>query len=214
MSEAFWSGLWGGVFELIALGFVAGWVNIVYQRIRSRQSLRQDVIEEIDAFSTALYKPRKLYQLILAHEAETQSSSSDMKKLFDRPELLRCLEEFTEAAGRFRALQVKLVPLFGFDVEIFAHYLAVWNAIRDVRKRMERGEDLYASHESGSSSDALYRLLDQFRYRAQTTPSIRQKPTLLSPPSPVEDQIRLRAAEVHSRYLSSDHQSGDEAEIR
>ena len=51
MSEAFWNGMWGGVFELIALGLVAGWVNLVYQRIRSRQDLRRDLIDEIDQFS-------------------------------------------------------------------------------------------------------------------------------------------------------------------
>lgn len=201
MSEAFWNGLWGGIFELIALGLVAGWVNLGYQRIRSRQALRQDVIEEIDAFSTALYKPRKMYQMILEHEAKG-SESNEHREILGRPELMRCLEDFTEAAGRFRALQVKLVPLFGFDEEIFAHYLAVWSAIRDVRKRMERGEDLYRSHESSSSSDALYRLLDQFRYRAQITASVRHKPTLLAPPPSVEAQIKQRAEEIHMRYLS------------
>ena len=58
MSEAFWNGLWGGIFQVIALGVVAGWVNLIYQRIRSRQDLRKDLVEEIDAFSNALYKPK------------------------------------------------------------------------------------------------------------------------------------------------------------
>ena len=65
MSDAFWSGLWSGLFELIAIGLVAGWVNFIYQKIRSRQELRRDLIEEIDQFSSSLYKPRKLYQLSL-----------------------------------------------------------------------------------------------------------------------------------------------------
>jgi hypothetical protein len=116
-------------------------------------------------------------------------------------EHLGALEEFSEAAGRFRALQVKLVPLFGFNVEIFAHYLAVWQAVRAVRKRMERGEDLYADHETESSSDALYRLLDQFRYHTQVTPSVRHKPTLLSPPNDIEEAIKDQAQVIYEKYL-------------
>ena len=195
MSEAFYNGLWGGVFELIALGLVAGWVNLVYQRIRSRQDLRRDLIDEIDQFSTALYKPRKMYQFLIEHNNEGQGNNTW------QVERWTCLREFTDAAGRFRAIQVKLVPLFGFDIEVFAHYLAVWQAVREVRKRMEKGEDLYAEHESNSSSDALYRLLDQFRYRAQTTPSIKQKPGLLAPSAGVEEAIKQRALEIHQKYL-------------
>ena len=194
MSEAFWNGLWGGIFELLALGLVAGWVNLVYQRIRSRQDLRRDLIDEIDQFSTALYKPRKIYQFLLEQK---DSAQTDLMQA----ERLQCLREFTDAAGRFRAIQVKLVPLFGFDIEVFAHYLAVWNAIREVRKRMEKGDDLYAEHETGSSSDALYRLLDQFRYRAQVTPSIKNKPSLLAPPTGVEEAIKSRAVEIYQKYL-------------
>ena len=84
---------------------------------------------------------------------------------------------------------------------MFAHYLPVWNAVRAVRKRMEKGEDLYAEHESSTSSDALYRLLDQFRYRAQITPSIKHKPSLLAPPAGVEQAIKNRAADIHQKYL-------------
>lgn len=195
MSEAFWNGLWAGIFELLAIGLVAGWVNLIYQRIRSRQALRSDLIDEIDQFSAALYKPRKMYQHLL-------TVSSDQQALNLEQELLRCLEEFTSAAGRFRAIQVKLIPLFGFDIEILAHYLAVWRAIREVRKRMERSESLFATHETSASSDALYRLLDQFRYQAQVTPSIKQKPTLLTPPPTLSAQIEERSQEVYQNYLS------------
>ena len=65
MRDAFWQGLWGGVFELVALGGVAAWVNLIYQGIQSRQQRRRDLIDEIDAFSHNLYKPRKLYQSTL-----------------------------------------------------------------------------------------------------------------------------------------------------
>jgi len=194
MSDAFWSGLWAGVFELLAIGLVAGWVNVIYQRIRSRQALRSDLIDEIDQFSTSLYKPRKIYQHLLSLSADQRANRE--------AELLRCLEELTSAAGRFRAIQVKLIPLFGFDVEMLAHYLAVWRAIREVRKRMERSESLFATHESSDSSDALYRLLDQFRYRAQVTPSVRHKPSLLSPPPALSGQIEERSSELYQQYIS------------
>ena len=204
MSDAFWNGLWSGIFELIAIGGVAGWINFVYQRIRSRQELRRDLIEEIDLFSSALYKPRKLYQLCLTQRLEEPSSEQVA------PNQIKYLEEFTDAAGRFRALQVKMVPLFGFNIELFAHYLAVWEAVRSVRKRMERGVDLYAAHETQSSSDALYRMLDQFRYQVQVTPSVRTKPSLLSPPDLVESEIKRRAHEIYTQYLQVGMEGVDE----
>ena len=74
MSEAFWGGQWGRVFELIALGLVSGWVKMFYQKTRARQSLSQDDIEEIDAFTIALHELRKLYQQA---EALSRYLSSD-----------------------------------------------------------------------------------------------------------------------------------------
>lgn len=212
MSDAFWNGLWSGIFELIALGLIAGWINLIYQRIRSRQSLRHDLINDIDAFSAALYKPRKMYQHLIKAQSDSRSTTiqeSDDEPIEQAPELaafrLRhvCLDEFTAAAGQFRAIQVKMVPLFGFDVELFAYYLSVWNAVRAVRKRMERGVDLYEAHETEASSDALYRLLDQFRYRVQVTRSVKDKPRLLRPPSEVEEQIRARSKEITQEFMRS-----------
>ena len=204
MSDAFWSGLWSGVFELIALGAVAGWINLVYQRIRSRQDLRKSLIEDIDDFSSLLYKPRKLYQYTIEQSSRGDSTDEEHTLTADQ---LKYLEEFTDAAGAFRALQVKMVPLFAFNVDLFAHYLAVWSAIRMIRKRMERGQDLYAEHEGESSPDALYKLLDQFRYRVQVTPSVKQKPRLLSPPAEVEREIRARAEKISQRYLQGEDQA-------
>lgn len=210
MSDSFWSGLWSGVFELIALGLIAGWVNLIYQRIRSRQELRRSLIDDIDAFSSALYKPRKLYQFSLSKTALTEESDSRDQSL--KPDQLKYLEEFTDAAGGFRALQVKMVPLFDFNVDLFAHYLAVWNAVRAVRKKMERGEDLYAAHEGEGSPDALYNLLDQFRYRVQVTPSVRQKPRLLVPSPEIERQIKEKSQAISEQYLQSARPTSDERE--
>ena len=197
MSDAFWNGLWSGVFELIALGLIAGWINLIYQRIKSRQGLRRDLIDDIDSFSSSLYKPRKIYQhLLKQREQGLDPHDWENKRLV-------CLDEFTSAAGQFRALQVKMVPLYGFDVELFGYYLAVWNALRGIRKRIEKGEDLYEAHENEASSDALYRLLDQFRYRVQITPSVKEKPRLLNPSESVENEIFEYAKLVTQKYLSS-----------
>ena len=94
MSDAFWEGLWSGFFELIALGLVAGWVNLLYQRQRERSTAQRQLGAEIDLFLTQLYKPRKIYQLHLAREVGEEGREAA---------LYRCLEELVDAAGRFRA---------------------------------------------------------------------------------------------------------------
>jgi hypothetical protein len=202
IQSAFWEGLWSGVFELLAIGCVAFWVNIVYQRIRARQSLRRDLIEEIDAFSYDLYKPRKLYQALLDQptllaEIEDPKERSVQRSLLTH----QCLVELTECVGRFRAIQVKLVPLFGFNVELFGYYLAIWRYLREIRKRMERRESLYFHHESPTSSDAFYRLIDQFRYRVQVIPSIKQKPQLLSTPDDIQAEMNAKGERVYQTYF-------------
>ncbi|MEE2644167.1 MAG: hypothetical protein VYD19_04485 [Myxococcota bacterium] len=72
LGDAFWQGLWSGVFELIALGLVAGAVNLVYQRQRERSAARRQLGQEIDQFLTQLYAPRKLYQLHLSRAEDAR----------------------------------------------------------------------------------------------------------------------------------------------
>ena len=47
------------------------------------------------------------------------------------------------ATGQFRVVQVKLIPLYGHDPEIFAYYLAIWRYLKEIRDRMGRSETLY-----------------------------------------------------------------------
>lgn len=205
MRDAFWQGLWGGVFELVALGGVAAWVNLIYQGIQSRQQRRRDLIDEIDAFSHNLYKPRKLYQSTLERPlAESIAGAlTEAERATLRAQRLQdCLSELTEAAGRFRALQVKLVPLFGFDVELFGYYLAIWRYLREIRKRMERGESLYFHHEGAESADAFYRLVDAFRYRVQIAPSTSERPSLLTPPAELLARMEARGEELYAAYFA------------
>lgn len=201
MRDAFWQGLWGGLFELLALGMVALWVNLIYQRIQSRQRRRADLIEEIDAFSHALYKPRKLYQAALDRPELFDFAPEGDRESLKAQRMQACLADLTEAAGRFRALQVKLVPLFGFDVQLFGFYLAIWRYLRQLRKRMERGESLYFHHESASSADAFYRLIDAFRYRVQLTKSARDKAQLITPPPHLLSEMEQEAEALYERYF-------------
>ena len=64
-NEAFLEGLWGGIFEVIALGIVGLWVNVVYHRVQVRKKQRQMLVDDLDRFSTSLYLPRKLYQALI-----------------------------------------------------------------------------------------------------------------------------------------------------
>lgn len=204
-NQAFLEGFWGGVFEVIALGIVGFWINIVYQKVQSRKKQRQTLVDDLDAFSTALYPPRKLYQALLdrpeiiAHIEDEQERTMYKMKLLNQ-----YLSEFTHCAGQFRALQVQLIPLFGYDVNLFGYYMAVWRYVRQLRKRMEQKQTLYFHHETPSSSDAFYRLLDQFRYQIQTTPSIQSKPSRLSIPTEIQRQIQTQADEIYQTYFGSE----------
>jgi hypothetical protein len=202
-NQAFLEGFWGGFFEMIALAIVAFWVNIVYQRFRGKQKRKQDLIDEIDAFSYALYKPRKMYQALLDHPEMLQSIPNESDREIQRTLFLQqYLAEMTEAAGRFRSLQVQLVPLFGFDKELFAYYLAIWRYLRTMRKKkMEKQESLYFHHETAQSSDAFYRLIDAFRYHIQMSKSIKQKPSLLAPPNKILLEMQTQSNRIFESYF-------------
>ena len=201
-SEAFLEGLWGGIFEVIALGIVGFWVNVVYHRVQVRKKQRQMLVDDLDRFSTALYPPRKLYQALLDRpEIIAYIQDEQERDLYKMNLLNQYLGELTQCAGQFRALQVQLIPLFGYHIKLFAYYMAIWRYIRQVRKRMEQKQTLYFHHETPSSSDAFYRLLDQFRYQIQITPSIKHKATLLSIPPDIQIKIQEEADELYHTYF-------------
>ena len=202
-NEAFQEGLWGGIFEMFALAIVAFWVNIVYQRHRGKQQKRQALINDIDDFSYALYKPRKMYQALLDRPEILNTISDEKERAIQKTLFLQqYLAEMTEAAGRFRSLQVQLVPLFGFDQDLFAHYLAIWRYLRTIRKKMEKQESLYFHHETEQSSDAFYRLIDAFRYRIQVAKHIKQKPSLVAPPPELLEQMKKKSDQLFEHYFS------------
>jgi hypothetical protein len=200
---AFLSGFWQGAFQLLSLTIVAAFGTLVYQGMRDRRVAREELIEAIDEFTISLYKPRKIYQLECADHALRASETARLRtnNLVHTERLRRCLEELIEVTGRFRSLQVKLVPLYGYAEDLFAHYLAIWWYLKEIRTRMERVETLYFHHENAGSVDAFYRLIDEFRYRIYTARFAFRPPRHHRPPQEVLGRMRSRSYQVYERFF-------------
>lgn len=202
----FLQGLWQGVFQLIALSIVAGWVHFVYQRYRRRSEARQELIDEIDSFTVKLYKPRKIYQTVIndRHCKIFAGLANETQRETERLRMIRdSLDDVIEAIGRFRSVQVKIVPLYGYNIDIFGYYLAIWRYLKEIRQRMERLETLYFHHETGESVDAFYRLIDVFRYRIMVEKFARKPPSFMRPPIEILQQLRARGDEVYQQFIAS-----------
>lgn len=194
---------WQCLAQVVALGVVGFFVNILYQHYRQRSTARQELIDNLDAFTARLYKPRKIYQAVITPTPDLLAGISDAtQRECRRAELVqRCLEELVEVTGRFRAIQVKLVPLYGFHVELFAYYLAIWRYLKEVRRRMELRESLYFHHERAESADAFYRLIDSFRYRILLEKISGQGIGPVQPPAELLKEMKQRGAAVYAEYF-------------
>jgi hypothetical protein len=199
---SFTSGLWQGVFQLLSLGIVAFFGNIIYRRYRERDTARQDLLNEIDQFTVALYKPRKVYQGMLSTDPDLLAGMADPQRQIRRIEIIEeSLEELTAVTGRFRSLQVNIVPLYGYHEELFSYYLAIWRYLKEIRRRMERRENLYFHHESPESVDAFYRLIDEFRYRVMVARFVPRPPTRGRPPGEFLDRMHERGRAIYQGYF-------------
>jgi len=196
-------GFWQGAFQLLALALVAAFGTLIYQRRQARYALRDELIDSINQFAISLYRPRKLYQAIidqtcdpLAHCAD--SSHREARRL---ETIYRALEDVVAATGQFRALQVKLIPLYGHDSEIFGYYMAIWRYLKDVRDRMGQAETLYFRGEGPDSPDAFYLLIDAFRYRIMLRPFVRRPPGLAKPAPAVLAELRRHGDEIYAEHF-------------
>jgi hypothetical protein len=205
MQDSFWHALWAGVFQLLALAVVGLWVTFIYKRFRALETARQELIDEIDQFTIRLYKPRKLYMAVIEESPALLANIPDHgQRQAHRAALMeQCLGELADAIGRLRAFQVKMVPLYGYHVELFGYYLAIWRFVRDVRHRMERGQSLLLRPEDAESSDAIYRLIDAFRYRVLVEKVRRQPPRLVQPPPDILKEMRQRADVVYAQHFGA-----------
>jgi hypothetical protein len=200
---AFAQGFWQGFFQLLALAVAAAFGTFIYQRRQARYTLRDELIESINQFAVNLYKPRKLYQAILdqtcdplAHLAD--SSHREARRL---ETIYRALEDVIAATGQFRVVQVKLIPLYGHDREIFGYYLAIWRYLKEIRDRMGRSETLYFHAERPDSPDAFYLLIDAFRYQIMLRPMVSRPPVLAKPSDTVLAELRRRGDEVYAAFF-------------
>jgi hypothetical protein len=202
-SNAIAQGFWQGVFQLLALALVAAFGTFIYQRVRSLYTQRAELIEEINQFAISLYKPRKLYQAIIDHSCDPLAASTEPgQREARRLDLIYgALEELVAATGRFRALQVKMIPLYGHDLELFAYYMAIWRYLKEIRHRMERGQTLLTHEEKADSQDAFYMLIDGFRYRIILQGFVWRAPGLARPTREVLDAMRRKGDEVYAQYF-------------
>jgi hypothetical protein len=200
---AFVQGFWQGVFQVVALAIVAAFGTLIYQRRQARFALRDKLIDSINQFAISLYKPRKLYQAIIDQTCDPLAQLTDASHRAARrlETIYQALEEVVAATGQFRVLQVKLIPLFGHDPELFAYYMAIWRYLKEIRDRMGRSETLYFHAEQPDSPDAFYLLIDAFRYRIVLRPLIGRPPGLAKPPQEVLAEMRRRGDEVYAEYF-------------
>lgn len=205
MLEGFWPGFWQGVFQLVGLGVIAFGINIVYQRFRARSTARQELVDEIDEFTVSLYRPRKVYQSLLDRTHDPLDGIADAGLREARRQELRHrqYEDLVSAVGRFRSLQVKIVPLYGYHLDLFGHYLAIWRYLKEIRKRMEGRESLYFHHENSESVDAFYRLIDAFRYRVLVQKFAEKPPGLVRPPPEVLAEMRRQGDVIYAEYFGT-----------
>jgi hypothetical protein len=201
---AFAQGFWQGVFELLALAIIAASGTFIFQRRQARYTLREGLIDSINQFAISLYKPRKLYQAIIDQSCDPLAHIADASHREARrlETIYRALEDVVAATGQFRVVQVKLIPLYGHDPEIFAHYLAIWRYLKEVRDRMGRSETLYFHAERPDSTDAFYALIDAFRYRIMLRPFVRRPPGLARPSEAVLAELHRRGDEVYAEFFA------------
>lgn len=202
--SAFAQGFWQGFFQLVALAIVAGFGTFVYQRLRARYAARDALVDAINQFAVSLYKPRKLYQSVIDRTCDPLAGEADGASRGARhlETIYRALEEVVASTGQFRALQVKVIPLYGHDLEVFAYYMAIWRYLKEIRHRMGKGETLYFHADGPDSGDAFYLLIDAFRYRIMLRPMIWRAPGLAKPAPEVLREMRRRGDEVYAEYFT------------
>jgi hypothetical protein len=190
---------WGAVFQLFVLAIAGVVANIIFRRYRDRATARQELLNAIDQFSVQLYKPRKIYQIMIEQPEQLLAGvcTAEQRDIHRLQAIHQALQELTEATGRFRTLQVALISLYGFNLELLAHYLAIWTYLKELRHRMEKGTSLKVEAKAG---DAFYRLFDSFRYRVSVA-AYSAPPQLVQPPPDVLAEMQRAGAAVYNEYF-------------
>jgi len=199
--NAFWTAL-SQLFVVGVAGFVA---NIIYKRYRDLSTARQELLKNIDEFSHALYKPRKRYQVMIDHTTDLLPDVCTPKEREVRrlETIHQAMADLVAATGRFRTFQVEIIRLYGYNIELLSHYLAIWRYLKYTRRRMERGASLYSPGEQPGSEDAFYNLFDAFRFRISVARFVHSAPAAAKPPDSVVAEMRRQGDEVFDQYFAA-----------
>jgi hypothetical protein len=159
--------------------------------------------KNIDEFSHALYKPRKLYQVMIDLTTDLlpdvcTHSEREVRRL---ETIHQALADLVAATGRFRTFQVEIIRLYGYNMELLSHYLAIWHYLKHTRRRMERGATLFLPGEQPGSEDAFYNLFDAFRFRVSVARFVHSAPAAAKPPERIIAGMRRRGDEMFDRYF-------------
>lgn len=192
--------------QLTVIAVAGFFANIIIRRFKEVTTARLELLNEIDQFSIHLYKPRKIYEAmtdrgkdLLAGICNTEERE---KKRLET--IHQALYELVDASGRLRTFQVKIVQLYGFDMDLLAHYLAIWRYTKEMRRTMEKGESLYPPG-SKPQGDPFYRLFDSFRYRVSVAKYRWRSPGLVSPSPEQVAEMRAAGAKVYAQYFGDSH---------
>ncbi|MEK7485655.1 MAG: hypothetical protein AABZ60_15135 [Planctomycetota bacterium] len=210
VSTEFWQGFWQGFFELVALGIVAYFVNVIYARRTNTNQKKQEIIDELDEFVISLWKPRKIYTLLHDQKLDflTHLSSQESRTLEQFRLKTQAFNEFLDSIGRLRAVQIKIITFFGFQIELLAHFMAIWFYLKEVRRRMEHGETLFFGSprqttevEIRAGEDDLYVLIDKFRLLIASTPKTNSPPLRLKTHPEEAKEVQRHAQEIYRSFF-------------
>ncbi len=124
----------------------------------------------------------------------------------------QAMADLVAATGRFRTFQVEILRLYGYNMDLLSHYLAIWRYLKDTRRRMERGASLYLPGEQPGSEDAFYNLFDVFRFRVSVARVVHNAPAAAKPPESVIAEMRRQGDQVFVQYFGparTEPESGD-----
>jgi Beta-lactamase len=159
----------------------------------------------IDEFSRELYTPRKLYQVMVDRTSQLLPDvctphERDVRRL---ETIHQAMADLVAATGRFRTFQVEILRLYGYNMELLSHYLAIWRFLKHTRRCMERGASLYSPGEQSGSEDAFYNLFDVFRFRISVARFVHRAPAAAKPPESVIAEMRRLGDEVFDQYFAA-----------
>jgi hypothetical protein len=199
------SSLWSAVFNLVVLTVVGVVANLIYRRFRDLMTARQELLDDIDQFSLDLYKPRKLYQIMIDRAPDLLAgvATPEQRECRRLEAIHRTLEDIVVATGRFRTLQVEIIRLYGYNMDLLSRYLAIWRYLKEVRRRMEAGVALYFPGEKPGSEDAFYKLFDSFRFRVSVAHFVYRAPKAAQPPADLLAHMRREGDAVFAEYFGT-----------